>query len=61
MKKIIGIILIVLFFVVFWVGMSLVFYSGGLNLWWSIIIPFLCYVAAALMLAFVQLVAWLLT
>ena len=60
MKKIIGIILIVLFFVAFWVGMSLVFYGGGLDLWLAIIIPPCCYIASALLLEFVALVSWLL-
>jgi hypothetical protein len=61
MKKIIGIILLVLFFIGFWVGMSFVFYNGGLDLWLSIILPFCCYVAAVLIMAFTRLIAWLLT
>lgn len=61
MKKIIGIILLALFFIGFWVGISFIFYSGGLSLWLSILIPFCCYVAAVLIVAFTRLIAWLLT
>jgi hypothetical protein len=60
MKKIIGITLIVLFLVSFWVGLSFVFYSAGLSLPWSITIPFLCYVGAVLIVGFTELVSWLL-
>lgn len=60
MKKIIGIALIVLFLVLVWIGLSLTLYSGGVSLWWSIIIPLCCYIGAALMLAFTELVTWLL-
>ena len=60
MKKIIGYALIVLFLASFWVGLSLVFYSGGISLLWSIAIPFLCFVGAVLLVGFVELVAWLL-
>lgn len=45
-KRIIGIILAVLLFGIYWVGFSLVFYTGGVKLWISIIIPpALCVVA----------------
>ena len=60
MKKIIGIILIVLFFLAFWVGLSIVFYNGGLSLLWSIVLPFCCYVGAVLLNGFCKLVEWLL-
>ena len=60
MKKIIGIILIVLFLVAFYIGLSVVLYSGGVSLLWSIITPFLCYVGAALMMGFSELITWLL-
>lgn len=60
MKKIIGIILIVLFFVSFWVGLSLVFYGGGVSLWLSIVLPCCCYIGAALLLGFSELITWLL-
>lgn len=60
MKKIIGYALIVLFFAAFWVGLSIVFYSGGISLPWSIAIPFLCYIVAALLMGFTELVTWLL-
>ena len=61
MKKIIGIILLALFFIGFWVGMSFIFYNGGLGLWLSIILPFCCYVEAALLLGFIYLINWLLS
>jgi hypothetical protein len=60
MKKIIGIVLIALFFILLWVGLSFVFYSGGINLWLSIIIPPCCYIEAALLIGFLELVTWLL-
>lgn len=60
MKKIIGIILIALFLVAFWVGMSFIFYGGGLDLWLAIIIPLCCYIVAALLLGFIHLISWLL-
>lgn len=60
MKKIIGIALIVLFLIAFWIGLSVMLYSGGVSLWWSIITPLLCYVGAALIIAFSELVTWLL-
>ena len=45
-KRIIGIILLVLFFGMYWVGFSSVFYIGGVKLLISIIIPpALCVVA----------------
>ena len=61
MKKIIGIILTILSFAAFYIGLSFVFYFGGLNIWWSIAMPLLCYVGAILIMAFAHLVAWLLT
>lgn len=60
MKKIIGIALIVLFLVAFGVGLSVTLYSGGVSLLWSIVTPFLCYIGAALIMAFSELVTWLL-
>lgn len=60
MKKIIGIALIVLFLVAFGVGLSLTLYSGGVSLLWSIVAPFLCYIGAALMIGFSELITWLL-
>lgn len=61
MKKIIGIILIVLFLVAFWVGLSVIFYNGGLSLWLSIVIPPCCYIGTTLLVGFVELIAWLLS
>ena len=61
MKKIIGIILIVLFIIAFWTGLSLVLYHGGVGLLWSIVVPCLGCVATALLIGFAELVAWLLT
>ena len=60
MKKIIGYALIVLFLASSWGGLSIVFYSGGISLLWSITIPFLCYVGAVLLVGFAELVSWLL-
>lgn len=60
MKKIIGIILAILFFVSFWIGLSFTFYFGGMNLTWSIIMPLCCYVATALLVGLVSLIGWLL-
>ena len=60
MKKIIGYALIVLCHVLFWVGLSIVFYSGGISLPWSIAIPFLCYVGAVLLVGLAELICWLL-
>lgn len=60
MKKIIGIALITLFLIAFWIGLSLTLYSGGVSLWWSIITPCLCYIGAALIMAFSELITWLL-
>lgn len=60
MKRIIGIILIILFLLAFWVGMSFIFYSGGISLLWSIILPFCIYVTAVLVNGFCELVTWLL-
>ena len=60
MKKIIGYALIVLFIVSFWVGLSIMFYSRGISLPWSIAIPFLCYIVAVLFAGFAELIAWLL-
>jgi hypothetical protein len=60
MKKIIGIVLIVLFLVAVGIGLSLTLYSGGVSLLWSIVTPFLCYIGAALMIGFSELVTWLL-
>ena len=58
--NLIGIVLIALFFISLWVGLSFVFYSGGINLWLSIIIPPCCYIGAALIIGFLELVTWLL-
>ena len=60
MKKVIGIILLFLFFISFWVGLSFVFYTGGLSLLWSILLPFFVYIGAALLISFIELVTWLL-
>lgn len=60
MKKIIGIALIILFLIAFWVGLSLTLYSGGVSLWWSIVTPILCYITAALVIGFSELITWLL-
>lgn len=60
MKKIIGIILIVLFFLALWVGLSIVFYNGGVSLLWSIILPLCIYLSVVLINGFCELVAWLL-
>ena len=60
MKKIIGYALIVLFIVSFWVGLSIMFYSSGISLPWSIAIPFLCYIVAVLLIGLAELVTWLL-
>ena len=61
MKKIIGIILIVLSLVAFWVGLSIMCYSSGVSLWLSIIIPPCCYIESVLILGFEKLIAWLLS
>ena len=60
MKKIIGIALIVLFIVAFWVGLSLTLYSAGASLFWSIVTPSLCYIVTALIIGFSKLITWLL-
>ena len=60
MKKIIGYALIVLFIASFWVGLSIMFYSSGISLPWSIAIPFLCYIVAVLLIGLAELVTWLL-
>lgn len=60
MKKIIGIMLIILFLILFWVGMSIIFYSGGVSLIWSVILPFCIYVVVALINGFCELISWLL-
>ena len=60
MKKIIGYTLIVLFIISFWAGLSIMIYSSGISLPWSIAIPFLCYIVAVLLIGFAELIAWLL-
>lgn len=60
MKKIIGIILIILFLLAFWIGLSIVFYNGGVTLLWSIILPLCIYVGVILINGFCELVTWLL-
>lgn len=61
MKKIIGIALLILFFGGFAVGFSTLLHWSGLSWIISILIALGTYVAAALIIAFVHLVAWLLT
>lgn len=61
MKKIIGIILIILSSITFWIGLSLLFYSGGLGLLMSIILPLCIFIGAALIVAFANLIGWLLS
>ena len=61
MKKIIGIILAILSFASFWIGLSFAFYFGGMSLIWSIIMPLCCYIAAALLVGLVSLIGWLLS
>ena len=61
MKKVIGIALIILLFVGYWIGLSFVFYGGGLNLWLSIIIPPCCGIAVLLILGLTELIGWLLS
>lgn len=60
MKKIIGIILLILFLLAFWVGLSIVFYNGGVSLLWSIILPLCTYLGAILINGFCKLIEWLL-
>lgn len=56
MKRILGIIIAVLMAILFWVGLTLVFYSGGLGLVISILIPPGCAIAAILLIVLVDIV-----
>lgn len=58
-KRIIGILLIILSFFVFWLGFSFLSYAGGTDLWISIAIPPCCCVFTILLGAFVHLISWL--
>lgn len=60
MKKIVGYILLALFFVLLYVGETLIFILG--NCHWSVIAfaPLGTFAAAALIIGFVALVEWLL-
>lgn len=60
MKKIIRIALIILFLVMFWVGLSLILHNKGVSLEWSIAAPFCCYIGAVLMIGISKLIVWLL-
>ena len=60
MKRIVGYILLLLFFIAFWAFLSFIFYNGGLSLLTSIVLPFCCYIIAALIAGFLELIVWLL-
>lgn len=59
MKETIGIILIILSLIVYWIGLSLLFYSDGLGLLMSIILPLCIFIGEALIVAFASLMGWL--
>lgn len=61
MKKIIGIILLILFFVAIAVGTSILFCFCGVNWVVSILLTLGAFVAAALIIGFAELVGWLLS
>jgi hypothetical protein len=61
LKKIIGVILIILFFGAIWAGLTVMFYTGGMPILISIIMPLGIYVVAILFYGFILLLEWLFT
>ena len=61
MKKIIGIILLILVFALIWGGLFSIFYTGGVNFMWSIFLPFGCLLVSAIVGLIIELIQWLLS
>ena len=55
MKRVGETLLIIFLLIAAWVGMSLIFYNGGLDPWLSILIPPCCYIVMALIVRVLDL------
>lgn len=56
MKKVLGIILAVVFALLFWVALTWIFYTGGVGLVLSILLPPGCALGALALVALVDLI-----